>query len=156
EASWRDALREVQHQVEQIPGYWNTSGHLQGMFCEGESLEAFWKSPDACLAAWGVSRENLISLGLEQVHLVKGGIPRFLMKYPAKAKARGFTGMLLIRTLVDGKGRVLWVRPLPGYALCFFAPLGLKYAAQSTFQPAMVAGVGRPSQFIFAFPFRLH
>jgi hypothetical protein len=152
DSSWREALYQIQNQVEQIPGYWNTSIRVQDLFCEGQTIDGFWKNPDACLASWGVTRENLIALGLEEVRLVKGGLPP---RYPKEAQQKGFTGTLRIRTLVDQNGKVLWARPIPGYALCFFAPFGLKYATNSTFQPAQVAGIARPSQFIFTFPFKL-
>jgi len=123
--SWRNALHDVEFEIKLVPAFWHAPPAVQDLFCEGQSAEAFWKSPDACLAAWGITRENLIELGFDQIHRLKGGA---YLKYPQEANRQGFSGLLHVRTLVDATGKVLWARPLPGYALCFFAPFGLRYA----------------------------
>ncbi|BDU71925.1 energy transducer TonB [Mesoterricola silvestris] len=151
DGAWKTALHDVEYQVRQVPAFWDASPAVQDLFCEGETADAFWKNPDGCLASWGVTRETLVELGIDQIRLLKGGAyPR----YPEEAKRRGFTGIVHVRTLVDAKGKPLWARPLPGYALCFFAPFGVRYAANATFEAAKVGGVGRPAQFVFHFPFK--
>jgi hypothetical protein len=149
---WKEALLGLQQQIEDIPACWASPGNLSALFCDDQTADAFWENPDSCLASWGITRDQLISLGLEPARILKPGV---FPKYPREAKDRKLTTTLQIRMLVGSDGKVLWARPSPGYALCFFAPFGLRYAAQSQFQPAQVGGMNRPSHFNIRFPFIL-
>ncbi|MBL0210929.1 MAG: hypothetical protein IPQ13_08485 [Holophagaceae bacterium] len=147
---WSEGLATLQKSLEPIPAYWKVSPRFQGMFCEGTSEDAFWKAPDACLAEWGVTRQNLIELSMDEVQEKQ----RSVLRYPGEARERQFWGSVRVQILIGTKGEVKAARPLPGHALAFFAPEVLRFATACTFEPATVAGVKRPSRFIYRVFFR--
>ena len=147
---WVKALARLRKDLDRVPGFWETRPELQAMFCEGETQDAFWEHPDACLAGWGVTREALVEFGLDRMKVRKEPLtPR----YPAAASRMDFSTTLHLRMLVGPDGKTLWVRPQPGYALALFAPSGMASAMGWRFDPARVAGISRPSQFLWTISF---
>jgi hypothetical protein len=149
---WGEALAGLAKTLKAIPGYWDANPGLQSMFCDGATQESFWAQPDACLASWGVTREALVEFGMDQMKAKATPTPP---RYPLDAKEMGFSTTLVLRMLVGPDGVTRWVRPEPGYALALFAPAGLAFATAWRFEPARVAGVARPSQFMMKMPFAL-
>lgn len=149
---WDGELVRLMEEVKKISGYWGSEPGLQSMFCEGETQESFWENPDSCLAAWGTTREALVEFGMDKMK--SKGIPAPPI-YPGEAKLMGFSATLKLRMLVGPDGSTKWVRPEPGFALSFFAPAGMAYAMRWKFEPARVAGLARPSQFMLTMPFPL-
>ncbi|HLO65566.1 MAG TPA: hypothetical protein VK188_01005 [Holophaga sp.] len=149
---WEAPIQALRASVASLPGFWDSSAQLQGLFCEGVDPESFWEHPDACLASWGVTREALVELGMEQMKILRS--PR-VPGYPIAAKSRRLTTTVRLNLMVDATGAVKWLRPQPGYALALFAPVALGYGAGMTFEPARIAGVARPSMFRLYLPFKL-
>lgn len=149
---WDGPLQTLRASVASLPGFWDSSPRLQTLFCEGENPESFWEHPDACLASWGVTREALVEMGMEQNKVLR--MPR-VPGYPLAARSRRLTTTVRLNLMVDATGAVKWIRPQPGYALALFAPVALGYGAGMTFEPARIAGVARPSMFRLYVPFRL-
>ena len=149
---WSGDLARLAQVLKTLPIYWDSSPGLQSMFCEGATQESFWEQPDACLASWGVTREALVEFGLDQMKVKAMPTPPH---YPLDAKVMGFSTTVRLRMLVGPDGLSKWVRPEPGYALAIFAPASMAYALAWRFEPARVAGVARPSQFMLTMPFAL-
>lgn len=150
--AWDAALAELRKELQKVPGYWDSQPGIQSMFCEGQTQESFWENPDACLAAWGITREALVEFGMDKMKSKGTPTPP---RYPPDALRMGFSSNLKLRMVVGSDGNTKWVRPEPGYALSFFAPAGMAYAMRWRFEPARVAGVPRPSQFRLTMPFAL-
>lgn len=150
--AWKDALGDLKRQLEGIKAYWGAPPKLQNLFCGERTAEAFWKDPDSCLAAWGVTRESLLELGMDQVSVKVRPRPP---SYPFQAKRRHLSATLVLRILIDKDGTVQWVRPEPGYALGMLGATGLAYAARWRFDPTRIAGKPMPSIFVLTMPFKL-
>lgn len=149
---WAGTLDRLMDTVKKIAGYWDSEPGMQSLFCDGETQESFWEHPDACLASWGITREALVEFGMDRMKSKSAPSPP---RYPEDARLRRFSTTLRLRMVVGPDGNTKWVRPEPGFALSFFAPNGMAYAMRWRFEPARVAGVARPSQFILTMPFAL-
>lgn len=151
-ATWDEPFARLRKNLDKVPGFWGTKPELQSMFCEGMTQDAFWEHPESCLATWGVTREALVEFGMDQMKTkAQPGRPT----YPEEAKRMGFSTTLRLRMLVGPDGKTLWVRPEPGFALSYFAPSGMAFAMLWQFEPARVAGIPRPSQFLLTMPYAL-
>lgn len=150
---WKEVYRSQAHGLQGITAYWGVPRRVQDMFCEGVTADEFWKHPESCLQEWGVTRETLVSLAWNEDKIKKQA---FSMSYPMEAKRRGLMDSVDLELVVDTTGKVRSIRPRPGYALAFFAPEAMRWASQTVFEPAEVAGVPRPGKFIYHMNFKLH
>lgn len=149
---WASQIEDKARFLQNVPAYWDVPRRVQDMFCAGVTADDFWKNPDACLAAWGVTRESLVTLAWNEDRVKQqAGFPGF----PMEAKMRRLSNSISLQLLVDATGHARSIRPEPGYGLAFFAPSGMAWASKTIFEPAMVAGVPRPEKFLYHLNYKL-
>lgn len=149
---WKTQIESRSRALQEIPAYWDVPRRVQDMFCEGVTAEEFWKSPEACLAAWGVTRESLVTLAWNEDRVKKQA---GYLGFPTEAKMRRMSNSISLQLLVDATGQVRSIRPEPGYGLAFFAPTSMAWASKTLFEPATIAGIARPEKFVYRLNFRL-
>lgn len=152
ESEWKSAFGVLRKSLEALPSYWGSSPRLAGLVCGGGSESTFWENPDPCLATWGITREKLVFLGMNQPKLRRRATG---LAYPAEAKRMRISGTVIMGLLLDEQGRIKWIRPKPGLVLPVLGEAALSYASQMEFEPSMAGGLPHASTFRLTMPFSL-
>jgi hypothetical protein len=149
---WKEALEALRASLEKIPPYWGSSTGVHGLVCGIVNGNDFWKNPDPCLAAWGITRESLVQMGFTSPTIRKR--PNRLT-YPETAKHLRVSGTVQVGMLLDEHGDIKWMRPKPGFVLPVLGVTALEYTRMMRFDPAQAGGVNHPSTFLLTMPFTL-